>query len=202
MGQGNKRGVLTESQWKLNWNEKAFDFVMCRRITRFNTEYMMPSEVSDRHKRAIRKYGSELFGIKPFRGLLLYGLGDKETLILATMGDEKRIFIDNRDAELWDMQLGKEQMSSEEVSSEIAKERLELKMATPQVFRLAYENGYSIRIEMLQLIEQVSQGISALKRLKTLKQRGLSQDYLNHILGSTHRFRELSEEVASLLFNE
>lgn len=202
LGQRNKRGVLIESQWKLNWNEKAIDFVTCRRITRFHTEYIMPSEISDRQKRAIRKYGSELFGVKPFRGLQLYGPMNQETLILATMADEKKLFIDNRDAEIWGMQLGKEQMSSEVVSPEIAIERLEIKTPIPQVFHLAYENGYSIRTEILQLIEQVSQGISALKRLKTLKQRGLNQDHLNYILTSIHKYREFPQQIAILLYSE
>jgi hypothetical protein len=207
-GKQEKRGIRIESKWRLNRDNQTVNFVSGTLITRARKEHLMPFEIPDRHMRAIRKLGAKVFNVKPFRGLKLYNSMTDSTLIHAerkttsqiedeTKGEVK-LFINNQDAELWRLQRNDTHLTTKTVSPEESRNKSELKVTIPQIIRSAYENSLSIRHEYVQLIDQAITGFAAIKRLLTLRKRGLDQELLDYVWSSVHRKRESPLEVDSL----
>lgn len=209
-GKQEKRGIKIESKWRLNRDNQTMNFVSGTLITRSRKEHLMPFEIPDRHIRAIRELGAKVFNVKPFRGLKLYDSMIDNTLIHAErkttsqMEDkneargEVMLFIDNQDAELWKLQRNDTHLMTKIVSPEDTRNESKQKATIPQIIRSAYENSLSIRYEYVQLIEQAITGLAAIKRLSTLRKRGLNQELLDYVWSSMHRKRESPLEVDSL----
>jgi len=208
-GKQEKRGIKIESKWRLNRDNQTIIFVFGTLITRSRKEHLMPFEIPDRHVRAIRELGAKVFNVKPFRGLKLYNSMIDNTLIHAErkttsqMKDEAKgevkLFIDNQDAELWRLQRDDNHLTTKTVSPEDARNKSEQEVTIPQIIRSAYENSLSIRYEYVQLLEQATTGLAAIKRLLTLRKRGLDQELLDYVWPSVHRKRESPLKVDSLL---
>jgi len=111
---------------------------------------------------------------------------------------EVKLFIDNQDAELWKFQRNDIHLTTKTVSPEESRNKSKQKVTIPQIIRSAYENSLSIRHEYVQLIEQAITGLAAIKRLLTLRKRGLDQELLDYAWSSVHRKRESPLEVDSL----
>lgn len=163
---------------------------------RFGKEPLMPSEIPDRHLRSIRELGADVFKTKPFRGLRLYTPLVENTLTLAERklishgkendvpSTEVRVFVNNKDAELWKLQRDDTSLSTRAVLPQSIKGLHKSERTVPQVIRSAQENSLSMRYEYVQLIEQVITGLAAIKRIMVLKERGLDQGMLDYIWGS------------------
>jgi hypothetical protein len=210
-GKQEKRGIKIESKWRFNRDNQTMNFVLGTLITRSGKEHLMPFEIPDRHIRSIRELGAKVFNVKPFRGLKLYNSMTDSTLIhaerktISQMMDEDeakgevKLFIDNQDAELWKLQRNDTHLTTKAVSPEDTKDESEQEVTIPQIIRSAYENSLSIRYEYVQLMEQAITGLAAIKRLLTLRKRGLDQELLDYAWSSMYRKRESPLKVDSLL---
>jgi len=199
-GKQEKRGIRIESKWRLNRDNQTVNFVLGTLITRARKEHLIPFEIPDRHIRAIRELGANVFNVKPFRGLKLYNSMTDSTLIHAERKTtsqiedeakgEVKLFIDNQDAELWKLQRNDTHLTTKTVSPEDTRNESEQEVTIPQIIRSVYENSLLIRYEYVQLIEQATTGLAAIKRLMTLRRRGLDQELLDYAWSRVHRKRE------------
>jgi len=176
----------------------------------------LPSEIPDRHLRSIRELGVKVFKVKPFRGLRLYEPLIENTLTLAerkgiSRGNETnitdtevRVFINNQDAELWNLLRGDTIVSTRNVLPQEMKGLYDSGVTVPQAVRLAQKNSLSMKYEYIQLVEQVIAGFAAINRIMVLKERGLDQGMLDYIWGRVFGKSESPMKLNSITtkFNE
>ena len=153
-------GLLIGSVWRVDYSNSSICLLNSNLISHYEKVPLTLNSIPDRHLRAVRKIGTALFNVRRFDRLFFVDKTVSSTGCAVTHNDETRLFVDHTDAELYVSQTGE--------GAEIVSQPLTKKTA-----RKAQWNSVEIRTEMLRLMTQFITGTSALKQLKTLKERGV-----------------------------
>ena len=179
-------GLLIGSVWHVEYSDRSIRLLTLNLISHYEKVPLTPSSVPDRHLRAARKIGAALFNVQRFDRLFFIDKTNSSTGFIVKRDDETRLFVERTDAELYISQRG---------GGEIVTQPL-----TKKTTRKAQKNSTDIRTMMLRLMTQVMTGMSALKQLKTLKERGVNPKELEKIWRDAHEQDNIPAVLGTLLY--
>ncbi len=180
-------GLLIGSVWRADYSDRSIRLLNLNLISHYEKVPLTPFAIPDRHLRAIRKIGAALFNVQRFDRLFFIDRSISSTGYIVNRDNETRLFLDRMDAELYVSQTGER--------AEIATQPL-----TKKTSRKAQKNSAEIRTEILRLMTQVMTGMSALKQLKALKERGIELKELEKIWRDAHEQDNLPAILGTLLY--
>ncbi|TFH07542.1 MAG: hypothetical protein E4H14_08260 [Candidatus Thorarchaeota archaeon] len=180
-------GLLIGSVWRVDYSDISIRLLTLNLLSHHEKVPLTPLAIPDRHLRAVRKIGAALFNVRRFDRLFFIDKPVSSTGYVVNRDDETSLFVDRTDAELYVAQAGEK--------TEIVTQPL-----TKRTTRNAQKNSADIRTEMLRLMTQVMTGMSALKQLKTLKERGVDPKELEKIWRDAHDQNSIPAILGSLLY--
>ena len=180
-------GLLIESVWRVDYIDRSIHLLNSNLVSFYEKVPLTPFVIPDRHLRFARKIGAALFKAKRFNKLVLFEMSDRTTGYSVTRNNETRIFAASTDAKMYASQRGEE--------ADIGTQTL-TKESTLQVQR----NSAKIRTEMLRLMTQAMTGVGAVKRIKTLKKRGVTSLELENIWRDAHDQDHIPAVLRSILY--
>ena len=180
-------GLLIESAWRVDYTDKSIHLLNSNLVSHYEKVPLTPFDIPDRHLRFTRKIGAALFKVKRFNRLVLFEMNEQSTGYSVTRDDRTRIFTDSIDAMMY--------ASQKEEEGEIGRHPL-----TKSNGQEAQQNSAKIRTEMLRLMTQAMTGVGAMKRLKTLKKRGVEPKKLEKIWRDAHDRNDIPAVLRSLLY--
>ena len=180
-------GLVIESVWHVNYSDQSIRLLNSNLISHYEKVPLTPFDIPDRHLRSARKIGAALFNAKRFDRLVLFEMSDSSTSYVVTRNKETRFFVDSTDAKLYVVQRGE--------GGEIGTQTI-----PKNTIREAQQNSAEIRTEMLRLMTQAMTGVGAMKRIKTLKERGVDPKELEKIWCDTHDREHIPAVLRSVLY--
>jgi hypothetical protein len=180
-------GLLIESAWKVDYSNKSIHLLNSNLVSHYEKVPLTPFDIPDRHLRFARKIGAVLFKVKRFTGLVLFEMNDQSIGYSVTRDDETRLFTNHIDANLYSLQRTEE--------GDIGTQTL-----TKETTQQAQRNSAEIRTEVLRLMTQAMTGVGAIKRIKTLKNRGVNPAELENIWCDAHDRDHIPAVLRSILY--
>ena len=179
--------ILIGSVWRVESSDRSIRLLTLNLISQYEKVPLTPFAIPDRHLRAVRKIGAALFNVGRFDRLFFIDKSVSSTGFVVNRDDETRIFLDRTDAELYIAQTGER---AEIVTQPLSKKKT----------RKAQRNSADIRTEMLRLMTQFMTGVGALKKLKTLKERGVEPKELEKIWCDAHDQNNIPAILGTTLY--
>ncbi len=183
-------GLLIESIWRVNYENKSIYLITSNLISYIDKTPLTPLDIPDRHLRAARKIGAALFDTKRFDNLVLFETTDPSIIYSVTRGEENRTFSEEADAKLWLLQRNEE--------GKIQSQSIKKKSISKQ----ALQNSAAIRADTLRLMIQVTAGVGARKRIKTLLERGADSIELEKIWRDAHGDDIIPDVLRTILYGK
>jgi len=180
-------GLLIESAWRVDYTDKSIHLLNSNLVSHYEKVPLTPFAIPDRHLRFARKIGGALFKVKRFSRLVLFEMNEQSTGYSVTRDDGTRIFTDRTDAKMY--------LSQRKEGGEIGTHTL-----TKSNCQEAQQNSVEIRTEVLRLMTQAMTGVGAVKRLETLKKRGVDPTELEKIWRDAHDRDHIPAVLRSILY--